>query len=123
MFGILFCFVLTAAVASTTSQSAPQPAQAGDDPSPATMIKEVPFHPLAFSFPCWVSRRYFLYFWNLVFLVIHALQYPNSFFFNFEISFCAYFFVFLVLPLVEELRPCMLPECRTIPCMIKFLVD
>ena len=33
--------MLTTAVASTT----------GGDPSPATMFEEVPFHPLAFSFP------------------------------------------------------------------------
>ena len=51
MFGIFLCFVLTTAVASTTSQSAPQPAQAGDDPSPTTMIEEVLFHPLAFFIP------------------------------------------------------------------------
>ena len=51
----MFCLVLAAAVTSTTSQTAPQPAQAGDDPSPTTMIEEVPFHPLAFSSPCWDS--------------------------------------------------------------------
>ena len=36
--------------------AAPQPAQAGDDPSPATMIEEVPFHPLDCSFPCLESQ-------------------------------------------------------------------
>ena len=78
MFGILFCFVLTAAITSTTSQTAPQAAQARDDPSPATMIEEVRFHN----------------FWNLVLLVLHALQFPNSFSFNFEVAFCAYILCF-----------------------------
>ena len=43
--------MLIATVASTTSQSAPQPIQARDDLSPATRIEKVPFHPLVSFIP------------------------------------------------------------------------
>ena len=47
-------------------------------------------------------------FFSLVLLVLHALQSPNSFI-KIEAAICDYIFVFLLLPLVEELKPSMLP--------------
>ena len=47
-------------------------------------------------------------FLHLALLVIHALQCPNSFI-KIEAVICAHIFVFLLLPSVEELKPCMLP--------------
>ena len=47
-------------------------------------------------------------FLHLVLLVIHALQCPNSFI-KIEAAICDYIFEFLLLPLVEELKHCMLP--------------
>ena len=47
-------------------------------------------------------------FFSLVLLVLHALQSPNLFV-KIEAAVCDYIFVFLLLPLVEELKHCMLP--------------
>ena len=84
--------MLAAAVTSTTSQIAPQPAQAGDDHSPATMIEDVPFPPLSFSFPCRDSQSNVHTFF-LVLLALHALQSP-SLCVKIEAVVCAYIFVF-----------------------------
>ena len=47
-------------------------------------------------------------FFSLVLLVLRALHSPNSFN-KIEAAIFDYIFVFLLLPLVEELKQCMLP--------------
>ena len=47
-------------------------------------------------------------FFSLVLLVLHALQSLNLFV-KVVVAVCAYIFMFVLLPLVEELKPCMPP--------------
>ena len=106
----MFCFVLVGAIKSSPSPTAPQPAQAGDDPSPATIDCGGTIPPSNFFIPMprqsMLKVMFILLF--LVLLVLHALQSPNLFV-KIAAAFCAYIFMFMLLPLVEELKPCMLP--------------
>ena len=77
----MFCFVLAAAVTSTTSQTAPQPAQAGDDPSPATTNCRgtTPSSNFLVPMPGHFVLEVMFILLILVLLVLHALQSPNLF--------------------------------------------
>ena len=106
----MFFFVLVGAVKSSSSPTAPQPAQAGDDPSPATTGCGGTIPPSNFFIPMLgqsVLKVMFILLF-LVLLVLHALQSPNLFV-KIEATVYAYIFMFLLLPLVEELKPCMPP--------------